>query len=103
MSVPVRSLALCELAKCWMSLLLSEKIQTSCSCGSDSMEFSPSRIATSSERNTEKESWIFSLDFNFLVPKTNIDATGIAASTKFTAVGVHMNSILGNIINCFMT
>ncbi|PRD31779.1 UNVERIFIED_CONTAM: hypothetical protein NCL1_22536 [Trichonephila clavipes] len=55
MSVPVRSLTLCQLAKCWMALLLSEKIQISCNCGSDAMEFSPSRIAKSSERNTEQD------------------------------------------------
>ncbi|GFV71000.1 hypothetical protein TNCV_3932421 [Trichonephila clavipes] len=51
MSVPVRSLTLCQLVKCcgwhypvWYS------------CESDSMELSPSRTAKSSERNTEQES-----------------------------------------------
>ncbi|GFV40722.1 hypothetical protein TNCV_5055021 [Trichonephila clavipes] len=56
MSVPVLSLTLCQLAKCWMALLLSEKIQISYSCGSDSTEFTLSRIATCSERNTGQES-----------------------------------------------
>ncbi|GFW15821.1 uncharacterized protein TNCV_3583191 [Trichonephila clavipes] len=47
----------------------------------------------------KRESGFFSLNFNFLVPKANIDATTITVTTKFTAVRVHMNSVLEAIIN----
>ncbi|GFX35289.1 hypothetical protein TNCV_100961 [Trichonephila clavipes] len=40
---------------------------------------------------------IFSLDFNFLVPKTNINAPARTVTTKLTAVRVHMNSVLGEV------
>ncbi|GFW99017.1 hypothetical protein TNCV_1782361 [Trichonephila clavipes] len=44
---------------------------------------------------------IFSLGFNFLVPKTNTYVTARTVTTTFTAVPVHMNSALGDIINSF--
>ncbi|PRD24567.1 UNVERIFIED_CONTAM: hypothetical protein NCL1_43364 [Trichonephila clavipes] len=50
---------------------------------------------------------IFYMDFNFLVPKTNIDATARTVTTKFTAIRIHMNSVfVGTLLilsrsNCF--
>ncbi|GFV72377.1 hypothetical protein TNCV_638391 [Trichonephila clavipes] len=41
----------------------------------------------------------FSLDFNFLFPKINIDATARTVTTKLTVVRAHMNSVFGDNVN----